>query len=99
MRVSSLLTGLMFMTQVALAAGPPSTPQPSIDMLEFLGAWQTPNGKEVNPFELDDADDLLSVDLRPRKPSTDSSKKELSQDGKERKPSTRRDRLPEEPTR
>jgi hypothetical protein len=87
------------MTQAGLAATPSPEAEPPIEMLEFLGTWQTPDGKDINPFELDDATDLPSADLRPQISPADSSRKETLQNSTGRKSSRQQDRLPEAPKR
>jgi hypothetical protein len=41
------------------AGSPPSDADPPLDFLEFLGTWETTDGREINPFDLDDDLDEL----------------------------------------
>ena len=47
---------LVMMLAVSMAEAAPRSQEtdPPLDMLEFLGSWQTRDGQHVNPFELDD---------------------------------------------
>ncbi len=51
-RAEWLAIGLLFALQTAQAAPPNAENEPELEMLEFLGAWETSEGKWVSPFEL-----------------------------------------------
>ena len=53
-RVSVLAGTCLVAWTLAEAAPAGGGPQPDLELLEFLGDWQTEDGKAVDPFALDD---------------------------------------------
>lgn len=64
------MIGLALLIEVA-AAAPPDT-DPPLDMLEFLGTWQTPDGKAMSPFDLEEEFEERSKG-EPKGPSSEKS--------------------------
>ncbi len=52
MRAVWLSIGLLFAVQAAESAPPNAELEPELEMLEFVGAWETSEGQWVSPFEL-----------------------------------------------
>ena len=49
-----LLLGIMFMLNTsAIASEPTARELPSIELLEFLGDWETADGEWIDPAELE----------------------------------------------
>jgi hypothetical protein len=56
-RTSGLVLGLA--AALALAFAPAvAAEEPDLEMLEYLGSWQTEDGSSVDPFQLDDVKEL-----------------------------------------
>lgn len=53
-RASLLAGALLVAGAVAEAASQGGGPPPDLELLEFLGGWQTEDGKTVDPFVLDE---------------------------------------------
>ena len=49
-----LFLGIMFMLNTnAIASEPTAQELPSVELLEFLGDWETANGEWIDPTELE----------------------------------------------
>jgi len=48
---------LVLLTEAAVAAPRSSDTDPPLDMLEFLGTWQTRDGRAISPFDLEEESD------------------------------------------
>lgn len=53
-RGSWLMVTVILVAQMAEAAPRDSGPPPDADFLEFLGSWQTGDGRWVDPFYIDE---------------------------------------------
>ena len=50
------LLGLCFAGAVQAAAEKSNDPLPSLELLEFLGEWQTSKGEPIDPLQLQDVE-------------------------------------------
>jgi len=94
---NGLLVGIaLMMTQAVWAGSLPSESEPPLDILEFLGTWQTPDGKAISPFDLDDGADSSSfIDSKPHPSQAGSNSTEAPKDRTGRTPPRRKDLPPE----
>lgn len=53
-QVSALAVAYFMVWTLTEAASSGGAPQPDLELLEFLGGWQTEDGHSVDPFVLDD---------------------------------------------
>ena len=96
------MLAMMLAVAVADAAPRSQEAEPPLDMLEFLGSWQTRDGQPVNPFELDDEGVPTSEQERTRsQPGDQFQQGESRQEPTERMRSRPRDGddQPERPLR
>lgn len=63
------MMGILCLLPAAVPADEPETKQddtsPSLELLEFLGAWETPEGQWVDPLSLVREDDGKAVSAAP----------------------------------
>ncbi|MFQ5488483.1 MAG: hypothetical protein ACE5ET_08600 [Gammaproteobacteria bacterium] len=73
------MLGLLCLLPVTALAGEPERGQgetaPSLELLEFLGAWETPEGQWVDPLSLVRDEDGKAAPAAPRPDSGVSSPK------------------------
>lgn len=76
-RVSWTLCTLLWAAAAAHAAPPEAAPAPDADFLEFLGSWQTGDGRWVDPFHADDLPGMETTE--PQKGTRSRKAQELPQ--------------------
>jgi hypothetical protein len=97
---NGLLVGIvLMMTQALWAGSPPSESEPPLDMLEFLGTWQTLDGKAIDPFDLDDGADSSSTNFKSQPSQAGSSSTQTPPDRAGHTPAPRKDLPSERPNR
>jgi hypothetical protein len=91
-----LVIGLLLVVPLAEASPPKAGPAPDLEFLEFLGSWETEDGKAVDPFEVDDLDQLEPHGTSHDSPDRNSGKsggehREQSGKGQSSQPAAKRD--------
>lgn len=72
-----MIATVWMMAQAGWAGPVPSEPDPPSELLDFLGTWQTSDGKDIDPFDLADGTDSSSSYKKPQQSPGDSGSKEL----------------------
>lgn len=60
--------GLWLAVPLAQAASREAEPPPNTELLEFLGSWETEDGRAVDPFEMEDMSQF-EPDSRTKEPA------------------------------
>lgn len=83
-RGSWLVLGGLLIAQVVTASPRDAEPAPDMEFLEFLGSWQTHDGKWVDPLHVEDDP---AVELDPQATPRSESGKKTTDQHRERRPS------------
>ena len=83
-RGSWLVLGGLLIAQVVTASPRDAEPSPDMEFLEFLGGWQTHDGKWVDPLHVED---IPPSDLEPQPDLRSRTGKKPTSPHRERQPS------------
>lgn len=84
MRGSWLVIGGLLIAQVAFASPRDVAPSPDMEFLEFLGSWQTRDGKWVDPLHVED---IPPAELDSQPPSRSETGKKATSQSRDRRSS------------
>lgn len=78
----TLMMSVLLVAPLVAAAPPVAEPPPDMDFLEFLGSWQTRDGRWVDPLQVED---LPPGELEPESDNRQNRGKKPTNPGKDRR--------------